>query len=72
MKLHCNVEIHDRILSVCSQKKSQSILAFAKKSVEEDDVYLYLQTRQNKQGTKYQVADSSPHFSTLHRMNDSV
>ncbi|XP_012062403.1 PREDICTED: leucine-rich repeat protein 1 [Atta cephalotes] len=57
MKFHCYIEIHDRILSVCSQRRSQSILAFTKKSVE-DDVYLYLQTRQNKQGTKYQIVNN--------------
>ncbi|XP_012528864.2 leucine-rich repeat protein 1 [Monomorium pharaonis] len=58
MKFHCNVEIHDRILSVCSQRRSQSILAFAKKSVNDDDVCLYLQTRQNKRGTKYQIVNN--------------
>ncbi|KYN22710.1 PREDICTED: leucine-rich repeat protein 1 [Trachymyrmex cornetzi] len=58
MKFHCYIEIHDRILSVCSQRRSQSILAFTKKSLEDDDVYLYLQTRQNKQGTKYQIVNN--------------
>ncbi|KAG5321575.1 LLR1 protein, partial [Acromyrmex heyeri] len=58
MKFHCYIEIHDRILSVCSQRRSQSILAFTKKSVKDDDVYLYLQTRQNKQGIKYQIVNN--------------
>ncbi|XP_025989436.1 leucine-rich repeat protein 1 isoform X2 [Solenopsis invicta] len=37
------------------QRRSQSILAFSKKSTDDDDVCLYLQTRQNKRGTKYQI-----------------
>ncbi|XP_011881455.1 PREDICTED: leucine-rich repeat protein 1-like [Vollenhovia emeryi] len=60
MKFHCKVEIHDRTLSVCSQKRSQSILALVKNShdVSADDTYLYLQTRQNKQGIKYRIVDN--------------
>ncbi|KYQ51851.1 Peptidylprolyl isomerase-like 5 [Trachymyrmex zeteki] len=57
MKFYCYIEIHDRTLSVCSQRRSQSIVAFTKKSVE-DDLYLYLQTRQNKQGIKYQIVNN--------------
>ncbi|XP_077281852.1 leucine-rich repeat 47 [Temnothorax americanus] len=58
MKFHCNVEIHDRTLSVCSQRRSQSILAFTKKSERNDEAYLYLQTRQKKQGTRYQIVNN--------------
>ncbi|TGZ57352.1 leucine-rich repeat protein 1 [Temnothorax longispinosus] len=58
MKFHCTVEIHDRTLSVCSQRRSQSILAFTKKSDRNNEVYLYLQTRQKKQGTRYQIVNN--------------
>lgn len=72
MKFHCNVEIHDRTLSVCLQRRSQSILAFAKKSAENDNVHLYLQTRQNKRGIKYQIVNNVERVFTKFIANGKV
>lgn len=52
MKLHCNVEIYDRTLSL-RRKSQRSILAYVK--VKDDDVCIHFWTRMNKQGTKYKV-----------------
>lgn len=55
MKLHCNVEVHNRALPSVSQRKSQrSILTIGRQS-DKDDLCIVLQTLQNKKGTKYKV-----------------
>lgn len=55
MKLHCNVEVYNRALLGLPQRKSQrSVLTIGKQS-DKDDLYIVLQTLQNKKGTKYKV-----------------
>ncbi|XP_066581605.1 leucine-rich repeat protein 1-like [Prorops nasuta] len=58
MKLHCNVEVSNRSLPVTNftKKKAQrSCLAIGRQTVNNDKIYLLLQTQTNKQGTKYNV-----------------
>ncbi|EFN76366.1 leucine-rich repeat protein 1 isoform X1 [Harpegnathos saltator] len=58
MKLHCNVEVHNRALLSMSQRKSQrSVLTIGKQS-DKDDLYIFLQTLQNKKGTKYKTRNN--------------
>ncbi|XP_072755557.1 leucine-rich repeat protein 1 isoform X1 [Anoplolepis gracilipes] len=57
MRLHCKIEIHDKTLSL-HRKSQRSILAFIKDPVKNNNIYLYLQTRQNKHGTKYKIANN--------------
>lgn len=57
MKLYCNVEVINRSIQNVSRRKSlKSCLAIGKQSVKTPDLYLLLQTTQNKQGTKYNVS----------------
>ncbi|XP_011151718.1 leucine-rich repeat protein 1 isoform X3 [Harpegnathos saltator] len=65
MKLHCNVEVHNRALLSMSQRKSQrSVLTIGKQS-DKDDLYIFLQTLQNKKGTKYKEVGCMPHLREL-------
>lgn len=57
MKLHCNVEINNRLstTNVVRRKSQRSILAIGKQTVKNTEIYILWQTLQNKQGTKYKV-----------------
>ncbi|XP_011351004.1 leucine-rich repeat protein 1 isoform X2 [Ooceraea biroi] len=70
MRLECNVEVNYRTLTEClpvvkptKERSHRSILAFSRKS-ENDEPYLLLQTRKNKQGTKYKIIDNVAHMFT--------
>ena len=60
MKLICSVEVSNRLLNTLPIKTSKakaqkSCLAIGKPSAKNEDVYLLLQTKTNKTGTKYKV-----------------
>ncbi|XP_043791303.1 leucine-rich repeat protein 1 [Apis laboriosa] len=57
MKLHCNVEINNRLstTNVVRRKSQRSILAIGKQTVKNTEIYILWQTLQNKQGTKYKI-----------------
>lgn len=60
MKLHCNVEINNRLCltNVIRKKSQRSILAIGRQTVKTNELYILWQTLQNKQGTKYKVKKS--------------
>ncbi|KOC65409.1 Leucine-rich repeat protein 1 [Habropoda laboriosa] len=57
MKLHCNVEVNNRLYStnVIKRKSQRSILAIGRQTVKSTELYILWQTLQNKQGTKYKL-----------------
>lgn len=57
MKLHCNIEINNRLstTNVVRRKSQRSILAIGRQTVKNTEIYIFWQTLQNKQGTKYKV-----------------
>lgn len=55
MKLVCNVEVHNRALSMVLRKKSQRSMMTIGRQSDKDDLYIVLQTLQNRKGTKYKV-----------------
>ena len=57
MKLHCNVEINNRLCltNVIRKKSQRSILAIGRQTVKTNELYILWQTLQNKQGTKYKI-----------------
>lgn len=57
MKLHCNVEVNNRIVSGngARRKPLRSVLALGRQSVKDNELYILLQTLQNKQGSKYKI-----------------
>lgn len=59
MKLHCNIEINNRLstTNVIRRKSQRSILAIGRQTVKNTQIYIFWQTLQNKQGTKYKVND---------------
>lgn len=59
MKLNCNVEVNNRMHNLTNlsiRKKSQrGYLVIGRQSIKNDELYILLQTEQNKCGTKYKV-----------------
>ncbi|KAK2574944.1 hypothetical protein KPH14_008709 [Odynerus spinipes] len=59
MKLNCNVEVNNRahnLANLSIRRKSQrACLAIGRQSLKNNEVYILLQTEQNKSGTKYKV-----------------
>ncbi|KAL2728667.1 leucine-rich repeat protein 1 [Vespula squamosa] len=62
MKLNCNVEVNNRIHNLTNlsiRKKSQrGYLVIGRQSMKNDELYILLQTEQNKCGIKYKVNDN--------------
>ncbi|KAF7394809.1 hypothetical protein HZH66_007983 [Vespula vulgaris] len=62
MKLNCNVEVNNRMHNLTNlsiRKKSQrGYLVIGRQSIKNDELYILLQTEQNKCGTKYKVNDN--------------
>ena len=58
MKLMCNVEVSNRLgdNGTARRKSQKSCLSIGKLSSKDDEIYIILQTLQNKQGTKYKVS----------------
>ncbi|KZC13767.1 PREDICTED: leucine-rich repeat protein 1 [Dufourea novaeangliae] len=57
MKLHCNVEVNNRIssINIIRRKPQRSVLAIGRHTVKSNDLCILWQTLQNKQGTKYKI-----------------
>lgn len=57
MKLHCNIEINNRLstTNVVRRKSQRSILAIGRQTIKNTEIYIFWQTLQNKQGTKYKI-----------------
>ncbi|XP_033205001.1 leucine-rich repeat 47 [Bombus vancouverensis nearcticus] len=57
MKLHCNIKVNNRLFTtnVIRRKSLRSIIAIGRQTVKNMDIYLLLQTLQNKHGTKYKI-----------------
>ncbi|XP_078046862.1 leucine-rich repeat 47 [Augochlora pura] len=57
MKLHCNIEVNNRVSSgnIIRRKSQRSILVIGRNTVKGNDLYLLWQTLQNKQGIKYKI-----------------
>lgn len=56
MKLMCNVEVSNRLCEGNGRRKSKkSCLSIGKLSSSDNELYILLQTLENKQGTKYKV-----------------
>lgn len=63
MKIACNVEVNDRTRNVRVLGRSQkSILSLGKKSMNDADLLLLLQSLKNKLGTKYKVTTPTHHL----------
>ncbi|XP_015609820.1 leucine-rich repeat protein 1 [Cephus cinctus] len=59
MKLMCTVEVSNRLLSSTNipwkRKGQRSCLGIGRNSLKDDELYIFLQTPQNRQGVKYKV-----------------
>ncbi|XP_076753627.1 leucine-rich repeat 47 [Xylocopa sonorina] len=60
MKLHCNVEVNNRLSStnVIRRKSQRSILIIGRQTVKNTELCILWQTLQNKQGTKYKIENN--------------
>lgn len=58
MKLHCKVEVHNRISPLTLKRKSQRSLLTIGRQPAKTDSYIFLQTLQNKQGVKYKIVNN--------------
>lgn len=59
MKLMCNVEVSNRLCEGNGRRKSKkSCLSIGKLSSSDNELYILLQTLENKQGTKYKLKDN--------------
>lgn len=60
MKLICNVKVSHRLVPDSSTNRAvKSSIAISRNSVKDNDLYILLQTLQNKTGTKYKVSNNN-------------